>query len=124
MTPERYREMDSQGERTRREANLTLKKYGIRGQVTGLSSCFAVHFTGEPIRNYRETAAAKDDVLIPSLLNLSLLNRGFYLSRKASAFLSIAISEEEVGAFLKAFDESLQEIRPVIEEETPELIIE
>jgi len=124
LTPDCYRELNDHGERVRRETNLILKKYGIRGQVTGMSSCFAVHFTGDPIRNYRQAAAAKDDILIPSLLNLSLLSRGFYLSRKASGFLSTVISDKELGAFLAAFDESIKEIRPVIEEETPELIIE
>jgi len=124
LTPECICKMNDQGEYVRREANRALNKYGVRGQVTGMCSSFAIHFTTEPIRNYREIAKAKDDILIPSLLNLCLLNRGFYLTRKASGYLSTVISDGEVGAFVNAFDESLREIYPVIEEETPELIIQ
>jgi glutamate-1-semialdehyde 2,1-aminomutase len=123
LTPDLYKQLDAKGDFLRGKANALFKKLGINGQVTGMSSCFAIHFTGEPIRNYRQVALAKDDVLIPSLLNLSLLNRGIYLSKKGSGFISVMNTDKEIESFLTALEESIREILPVIEEETPEVMV-
>jgi glutamate-1-semialdehyde 2,1-aminomutase len=123
LTHDVYDDLEKKGNRLRDGANEILRGLDIAGQVTGMGSCFQIHFIREPIKGARDLNDAKDDILIPSLLNLSLLNRGMYLSRKASGYLSVVNSEKEIDAFLDALSDSLKEIRPVIEEETPELIL-
>lgn len=116
-------ELERKGNTLREKTNQIFKEVGIKGQATGLGSCFAIHFMDGPIRNYRDLTQAKDDQYIPDLLNLHLLNRGFYLSRRSSGFISLVNSDEEIEAFLEALQESLSEMKPVVVEETPELII-
>ena len=111
------------GDRLRKSLQQLFVKKGIHAQVTGMGSCFQIHFVGEPVKNTRDLTRAKNDILVPSLLNLALLNRGMYLSKKASGYLSVVNTEEEIDSLLDAFHDSLKEIRPVIEEETPELIL-
>jgi len=122
LTHDVYDQLEAKGNRLKEKSNALFKDLGINGQVTGIGSCFQVHFTGQYIRNYRDVAMSKDDILVPSLLNLALLNRGIYLSKKASGFISVVNTEEEIDSFLNALHESLNEIRPIIEIETPDLI--
>ena len=123
LTHDIYKELEVKGNRLREKSNELFKDLGIKGQLTGMQSCFQVHFTGEHIKTSRDAERAKDDVLVPSLLNLGLLNRGIYLSRKASGFISVVNTEKEIDSFLNALYESLKDMCPVIEEETPELIV-
>jgi glutamate-1-semialdehyde 2,1-aminomutase len=122
LTHEAHDQLEAKGNRLREQANAIFKNLEINGQVTGLGSCFQVHFTDQTIKNYRDVAMSKNDILVPSLLNLGLLNRGIYLSKKASGFISVVNTEAEIDTFLHALRESLDEIRPIIEMETPELI--
>jgi glutamate-1-semialdehyde aminotransferase len=88
-----------------------------------MGSCFGIHFTDAPIENYRGFVKTKDEILSPSLLNLGLLNRGFYLSKRGSGYISVVNTEAEIDSFLNAFSETLKDMVPVIEAETPELLI-
>ena len=123
LTHDLYEHLETKGNYLREKSNEIFKDLGIKGQVVGIGSCFDIHFRGENIKNYRDVAMAKDNILIPALLNLELLNRGIYLTRKASGYISVVNTEEEIDSYLNALYESLQDMRPVIEEETPELIV-
>jgi glutamate-1-semialdehyde 2,1-aminomutase len=123
LTHDVYESLEKKGIRLRDGANDIFKTLMIKGQVTGLGSCFQIHFTDLPINNYRDVPMEKDDLLVPTLLNLALLDRGIYLSRKASGFISAVNTDEEIDRFLDALGEALKEIRPVIEMEAPELIM-
>ena len=88
-----------------------------------MGSIFGIHFTDAPIENYRGFVNTKDEILSPSLLNLGLLNRGFYLTKRGSGYVSVVNTEAEIDSFLDALYETLKDMLPVIEAETPELII-
>ena len=118
-----YEALESKGERLRKGAEDLFKSLDIGAQMTGLGSCFQIHFLKEPVKSPRDLTRARDDILVPSLLNLALLNRGVYLSRRASGYLSVVNTEEEIDFLLEALHDALKEIRPVIEEEAPELIL-
>jgi hypothetical protein len=45
------------------------------------------------------------------------------LTVRGSLFISVVNSLEEIDRFLEILEESLEEIRPVIVEEAPELIV-
>ena len=122
MTHDVYEQLEDKGTRLRERAREIFQDLGIKGQMTGIGSCFKVHFTDEYILNYRNVPEKRNDLLIPSLLNLGLLNRGIYLSKRASGFISVVTTDVQIDSLLDAMYETLREMRPLIEEEAPEVI--
>ena len=57
------------------------------------------------------------------LLHLELLERGIYMApRGGELAISTPMTEKEVKTYLNAFEESLAQVKPFIEETTPHLI--
>jgi len=111
------------GDQLREGLQNLFHKTGIRGQVTGMGSLMNVHCSAKDVRDLR-TAKTNWDVSLPirDLLNLALKNRGIYTPRRVMFCISSPMTEKEVGQALQAFEECLDQLKPVIREHCPELL--
>jgi glutamate-1-semialdehyde 2,1-aminomutase len=88
-------------------ANALFKRHGIRAQVVGAGSLFNIHFTDQPILNYR--AVASGDRKAVALLTLALMNRGIQIAPRGMGCTSSVMTEAEVDAFIRALEGALVE---------------
>ena len=77
-------------------------------QATGWGSLIGIHATPEPVTRPADLATVDADV--GELLFHGLLARGFYLARRGFVALSLAISDEQIDAFLAAVDAVLNDM--------------
>ncbi len=70
-------------------------------QATGLGSLFGIHFTSEPIHNYRDITT--EDTGLRSQVFLGLMNEGILMASNLVGALSTAMDEDDVDSFLDAF---------------------
>lgn len=112
------------GEHLRKGVQRLLDEKGIRGQVTGKGSLMNLHFSTRHVVDLR-TAKANWDSSLPvrDLLNLALKNRGIYTPRRVMLCVSSPMTENEIEEALRAFDESLEQLKPLIEKNCPELFM-
>ena len=111
------------GDRLREGLQNAFHKTGIRGQVTGAGSLMNVHFCTQDVRDLR-TAKANWDVSLPvrDLLNLALKNRGVYTPRRVMFCISSPMTGKEIDQTLSVFEESLEQLKPIIRDAYPELL--
>jgi glutamate-1-semialdehyde aminotransferase len=107
--------------------NELFKNNGIRGQAAGLCNAFWIHWTDQPVRDPYDAVEAMHQATdrVRNLLFLGMRYRGVYLFPSPSPFgnLSTAVAEREINHIIDALGETLKDIRPVIEEESPGLLI-
>ena len=100
LTPEVFRELNTSGERIRRE--LRRIGEGLPLRVTGVGSLFKINATDLAVRDYR--TALTVDRRWQELASLALLNEGFLLTTKLHGCVSLATTEEQIENFLSAFE--------------------
>ena len=121
LTPKVIEHINSLGDALGKGINAAFEKAGIKGVAMGWGSLRHVHFNAEKIRDYR--SAQKGNVQAMQLLHLELLERGIYMApRGGELAISTPMTEKEVKAYLAAFEESLANVKPFVEETTPHLI--
>jgi glutamate-1-semialdehyde 2,1-aminomutase len=107
LTPAEVGRINSLGEALRASLRDACNSLGVVAQVTGAGSLAAVHFTDQPVRDYRSALTA--DRARAARLHLSLLNRGIFARSGATFFLSTAMTEPDVIEAAGAFREGLAE---------------
>jgi glutamate-1-semialdehyde 2,1-aminomutase len=120
VTPEKIAYINSLGESLRDGFRDVLEEQGINGQVTGLGSLVGVHLTAQPVRNYRGAASVRP--ILRESLHLGLLNRGIFTSPEGVLCTSTVMTHDDVNSAIGAFQDTLLELRPAIQEECPDLI--
>ena len=70
-------------------------------QVTGLGSLFGIHFTAEPVQNYRDITT--EDTQLRNQVFLGLMNEGILIASNLVGALSTVMGGAEVDTFLNAF---------------------
>lgn len=78
LTPEAFAHLDRLGERLRTALSDLFRQRGVAAQVVGASSLFSIHFSAEPMVNYR--SLARSDKAAARRVFLALLDQGCYLS--------------------------------------------
>jgi glutamate-1-semialdehyde aminotransferase len=97
---------------------------GIRGQVTGIGWGFAIHLTDQPISNPRDTfGAAMAAEEIAGLIFLGMRYHGVSIYPPLFGCLSTAIDDKEIAFAIDALQKTLEEIRPVVEQVSPHVLI-
>jgi glutamate-1-semialdehyde aminotransferase len=87
-----------------------------------LGSLTHLHVNAETIKDYR--SASKGNFQAMLLVHMELLARGFYVApRGGEVAISTPMTEKEIDGFIAAFEDSLHEVKPFIEETTPELVL-
>ncbi|MBI4245783.1 MAG: aminotransferase class III-fold pyridoxal phosphate-dependent enzyme [Candidatus Rokubacteria bacterium] len=100
LTPEAYGRLDALGDRLRGGVSRLLQNTRRRGQVTGASSLFCLHWTPGPITDYR--SSRPKDPQAPARVFLGLLNEGILLTQRGMGACSLAMTEEDVDRFVNA----------------------
>jgi glutamate-1-semialdehyde 2,1-aminomutase len=88
-------------------ANTLFQRLHVRAQVVRAGSLFNIHFTEEPIVDYR--AVMRGDRRSLSLLVLGLMNRGIFIAPRGMGCTSSVMTEAEIDAFVGALEEVLVE---------------
>ena len=101
LTPIRYRRLAELAEMLRQGVRQVCAELEQPAVVTGIGSLFGIHFTGQPIRHYRDIAAS--DKALAERVFLGMLNEGFLLAPNLVGAMSLALGEIEVDAFVRAF---------------------
>ncbi len=101
LTPNVYRRLAELTEMLRQGVRMVCSELEQPVLVTGIGSLFGIHFTEQPIRNYRDIAAS--DKSLAERMFMGMLNEGFLLAPNLVGALSMALGEMEVDAFVRAF---------------------
>ena len=109
LTPDVYRDLAELTELLRQGIRRVCSDLEVPVQVTGLGSLFGIHFTGQPIVNYRDIAA--EDAALRTQVFLGLMNEGILMASNLVGGLSTALGEEEVNTFVEALKSVLERQR-------------
>jgi glutamate-1-semialdehyde 2,1-aminomutase len=127
LTPEVIEQRNALADRLRKGIDETFKSVSVRGHASGLCNAFWIHWTDHPVGDPYD---AVDAMLLATdsvrnLLFMGMRYRGVYLFPSPSPFgnISTAIRDKEIDHIINALEETLMEIRPVIEDECPDLLI-
>ena len=100
LTPEVYARLDGLAERLREGVRAVCAEFDIPVQVTGLASLFGVHFTGDPVRTYRDVAAS--DQALQQQVFWGLMNEGIFAARRLIGCVSMPMEETEIDTYVEA----------------------
>jgi glutamate-1-semialdehyde aminotransferase len=82
-----------------------------------------VHFSNQVVTDLRSSRANWDFALpIRDLLNIALRNCGIFTPRRVMLCISSPMTRKEISNTLEAFNESLDQLKPIIERYCPELL--
>lgn len=110
LTPAAMSELNARGDRLRDRLNdLT---GGLPMTFTGLGSLMTVHFTGQPVRNAADVAAANQG--LKELFYFDLLNAGIYLARRGMSALSLPLGDADCDAMVSAVAEFIDRRRALL----------
>jgi glutamate-1-semialdehyde 2,1-aminomutase len=107
LTPEAIDRINQMGDQLRTMITETLKKRGVKAQVTGVGSLFNIHFSEEEILDYR--AVQRGDMKSRSKLFFSLLNRGIFLASRGMGCISTAMTGKHLEQFNASLNDALVE---------------
>jgi len=99
--------IDRLAERLRTQANALFRRLKVPAQVVGVGSLFNIHFTEEPIVDYR--AVMRGDRPTQALLALALMNRGIFMAPRGMGCTSSVMTQAEIDAFLAVLEAALAE---------------
>jgi glutamate-1-semialdehyde 2,1-aminomutase len=102
ITPAVQENIDRLAENLRTRANALFRRLKMPAQVVGVGSLFNIHFTEEPIVDYR--AVMRGDRQTLALLALALMNRGILLAPRGMGCTSSVMTQAEIDALLTALE--------------------
>lgn len=109
LTPEVYDRMNALGEELRAKLRSVFDEFDVPAQVTGIGSLFGIHFTSEPISDYR--SVVRSDQTMRRALFTGLLNDGVLMQTGAAGALTTLTGGEEIDALVDATRKVIQRIR-------------
>ncbi|RJP23201.1 MAG: aspartate aminotransferase family protein [Candidatus Abyssobacteria bacterium SURF_5] len=123
LTPQVYDRLNAAGDALRKGFNIAFDEIGIRGQATGLGSLVNLHMTDRPIRNARDSITGLFGAgPIPMHLHLCMLQRGIFPAGRQMYCVSTPMTAKEIEKAVGALTETLQELKPILEEDFPHLL--
>jgi len=99
--------IDGLAENLRTRANAFFKRHKISAQMVGVGSLFNIHFTNEPITDYRSVVSGDRETM--QALSMALMNRGILLAARGMGCISSVMTASEVDDFLSALEGALIE---------------
>lgn len=107
LTPDVYEALNRRGARVCEQLAEVFASHEVPVQVNGAGSMFALHFSEQPVVDYRTMAAA--DKKKARDLFLGLLNHGVMMAPRLMGALSTPMGENDIQLFVDAVDEVLGE---------------
>ena len=108
------------GKKLRTGLRKVLDKLQITTQVTGAGSLAQIHFTDREVNDWRSAATARTD--LRAIFHLLLLEKGIFSATRAFFNISTPMGTAEIDKLIDAAQSSLTQMRPYIENTSPELI--
>lgn len=121
LTSPAYDHLNSTGRAIREGIQKAATEADIKVQVTGIGSFFNVFFIDQKVDNLK--AERKADMGLRRLFDLLLWNRGVFIFPSHHSNVSLPVRDEHVKLTLKAVEQSLADMKPLIEELRPDLIL-
>ena len=119
MKTEVYAEMNRMGGRMRTGLKKILDETGVKSFVGGIGSFFHILWTNEHVKDYRTANTANR--ILSRYFSLDLMNRGVYLLGHPN--VSAVTTEDEINSALSTMKESIENVKPVVKERCPHLLI-
>lgn len=108
LTPEAYNHLNHLGEELHRQTNALFVRLEIPAQAVGDGSLFSIHFTAQPIRDYRALRTA--DVALAQDIFLRLLSDGVLLAQGLTMnALSLSMDQSHVEMFVTTLERALRQ---------------
>ena len=118
MKPGVYEEMAKMGDEMRNGLKEALAGEGVEAHVGGVGSLFSVAWTDREVMDH-ETSRTADRALF-NVFNLGMMNRGVFILGHPN--VSAVQTEEDLKKALKAAEETVAEMKPMIRERAPHLL--
>jgi glutamate-1-semialdehyde 2,1-aminomutase len=115
LTPDVYDELNRKGARVSEQLSEVFASHGVRAQVNGVGSLFAIHFTDIPVVDYRTKASSNRKMTHEFFLGL--VNHGVLMAPRAMGALSTPMTEQDIQRFIDAVDAVITEQRSSWESE-------
>mgnify|MGYP001365075372 CR=1 FL=1 len=109
------------GEKFRKGAEKVFEETGIHMIMNGTGSLCNTIFTDSPVKNYRDMAGSHEE--LNKLLFMTLLLKGVFNAERGMFSMSTAMTMADIETALDRLRESLYEMKEVIVQEAPELIV-
>jgi glutamate-1-semialdehyde 2,1-aminomutase len=120
LTPGAYAHLEEIGEALRQGMEKAAEKAGIMAQVVGVGSVFHIYFTDQTVVD--SASAKKGNQLLLRYYDLSLIMKGIYPAKAHCNFISTPITTNEVKQTLKAIEETLHFMKPLVQKLAPSLL--
>lgn len=115
--------INSLGDRLREGITEAFKETGIRGHGSGSASLANILFAEDRQRDARGSLGTMIDAgHITRLFHLGLLRRGVFSAGRLMMAVSTPMVEADIDEAIAAIAETLEELKPVIRTERPELL--
>ena len=109
------------GDRFRLGLSEIIKNLGVRIRVNGVGSLYNTVFTDKPVVNYRDMASSHES--LNQILFMLLLNKGVFIAPRGMFCMSTAMKPEDIDFGIRMTEEALKEMKPIIGEVAPELMV-
>jgi glutamate-1-semialdehyde 2,1-aminomutase len=103
-----YDQLNQMGDEVRQREQELCRRYDVPVQVTGEGSLFGLHWSAEPVTDYRSAARANKSLSYKFFLHG--LNNGIFFTTRGGGCLSIPMTASELGAFLDVLESFLKKI--------------
>ena len=92
----------------------------IKAQITGIGSLQNLHFTPEPVVDFRTAQTGQKQLM--HLVHLGLLKRGIFLPARGLFNISTPMTEKDIDTTVSAMDDVMTELKPLIKQVWPNLM--
>ena len=110
LTADVYDELNRRGARVKDQLCEVFASHDVSVQVNCVGSLFAIHFTDQPVIDYRSRATANAGMTQDFFL--ALVNRGVLLAPRGMGALSTAMEEQDIQLFIDAVEDAVTEQLP------------
>ena len=110
LTPAAFAHLDALGDLLRDGINAALARLALPGRCVGLGSLFRVHFTAQPITDYRSVWPGPVEKRRLGAFHRGLLDRGVLSASYGLFALSTPVTRGDAAEILSAIEDTLGEI--------------
>ncbi|MBI3326477.1 MAG: aspartate aminotransferase family protein [Nitrospinae bacterium] len=103
-----YDRLNQMGAAFRQRAQALCSRYGVPVQVTGDGSLFGLHWSAEPVTDYRSSQRA--NISLAYKFFLHALNNGIFFTTRGGGCVSIPMTDTELGTFLDVLEGFLKKV--------------
>ena len=108
LTPAAYDLLNQRGGDFRQRLQGLCRRYGVPVQVTGDGSLFGLHWSAEPVIDYRSAARANKSLSYKFFLHG--LNNGIFFTNRGGGCLSMTMTDNDLGTFVDVLESFLKKI--------------